>query len=236
MWLVLGDQSGDLLTWMNVYCFDWPETLKMRAIPERGEQSTEGLHRFLRLNRRHRKALERAKTIVLNLFSGGTKTVQFGDVGSGVVILNIDAVTGRDLLNDSAYAWLATLCASGKVCAVLSKPPSGSFREWGSDPRHSYIRGRSHELRFGMHENTQREQLEVDQQSLLVLRSLVLHHLADEARAEGCMLALEHPQDPLRTAENSDNLTSSTTSAKLETPSLWSWPIFENRLRQQEGR
>ena len=225
----------DLVTWMNGCCFDWPETLKMRAIPERGEQSTEGLHRFLRLNRRHRKVLERAKTIVLNLFSGGTKPVQFGDVGSGVVILNIDLVTGRDLLNDAAYTWLATLCASGKVCAVLSKPPAGSFRERGSDRRHSYVRGRSHELRFGVRENTPREQLEVDQQSLLVLRSLVLHHLADEARAEGCMLALEHPLDPLRSVENSDNLTSSTTFAKLEMPSLWSWPTFENRLSRRNG-
>ncbi|CAE7312985.1 RE1, partial [Symbiodinium microadriaticum] len=149
-----GSEKG-LLTWLNTHCSEWPESLKMKAVPDRGDQSDEGVHRFLRLNRRHRKALKRATAIVLNLFSGGMKTVQFGDVGSGVVFLNIDMLLGRDLLDDSAYSWLAALCSSGKVCAVLAKPPSGSFQKRESDASAvRYLRG----------------------------RSLVLHHLADEAR------------------------------------------------------
>ena len=232
-----GSEKG-LLTWLNTHCSEWPESLKMKAVPDRGDQSDEGVHRFLRLNRRHRKALKRATAIVLNLFSGGMKTVQFGDVGSGVVFLNIDMLLGRDLLDDSAYSWLAALCSSGKVCAVLAKPPSGSFQKRESDASAvRYLRGRSGDSRFGVHENAPQEQQLVEQQSLLLLRSLVLHHLADEARSEGCMFALEHPQDPQRMkVPASPESVAPGVRESGQAPSIWSWPILEDRWKHQKDQ
>ena len=109
--------------------------------------------------------------------------------------LNIDAPLGRDLMDESAAR------SSGKVGAVLASPPTGSFRKSVFDSelgKMRYLRGQSAESRFGMASNLDSEQRWVDQQSVLLLRTLVLHRLADEARAEGCLLSLKHSGNPSR--------------------------------------
>ena len=204
-----------LIEWIQDFYKDWPEPLKMRAIPSREEQQDEHAHTFLKLNRRHRKALQRAETIVLHLFSGDSKVLNFADQGSNVVTLNIDVLLGRDLMDESAYSWLAALCSSGKVGAVLASPPTGSFRKRVFDyelGKMRFLRGSTAESRFGMDSNLESDQQYVDQQSVLLLRTLVLHHLADEARKEGCMLSLRHFGNPSRSCSpspGSSNLESS---------------------------
>ena len=225
-----------LIEWIQDFYKDWPEPLKMRAIPSREEQQDEHAHTFLKLNRRHRKALQRAETIVLHLFSGDSKVLNFADQGSNVVTLNIDVLLGRDLMDESAYSWLAALCSSGKVGAVLASPPTGSFRKRVFDyelGKMRFLRGSTAESRFGMDSNLESDQQYVDQQSVLLLRTLVLHHLADEARKEGCMLSLRHVGNPSRSYSPLPGSSNLESSPRDRAPSLWSWPQFANRLQEE---
>ena len=225
-----------LIEWIQDFYKDWPEPLKMRAIPSREEQQDEHAHTFLTLNRRHRKALQRAETIVLHLFSGDSKVLNFADQGSNVVTLNIDVLLGRDLMDESAYSWLAALCSSGKVGAVLASPPTGSFRKRVFDyelGKMRFLRGSTAESRFGMDSNLESDQQYVDQQSVLLLRTLVLHHLADEARKEGCMLSLRHFGNPSRSCSPLPGSSNLESSPRDRAPSLWSWPQFADRLQEE---
>ena len=183
------------------------------------------------LNRRARKALMKAKRIVLHVFSGRTKPVEFG-LSSDVAVLNLDALYGANVLDDRVYAAAAALCGTGKVDAVVGGPPRGTIsilREKGGagipggpDGGPRPVRGRTGMLRFGLPTNTAEEQRKVDEHTVLITRFIVLHHVADEANPGGAMCALENPEDPLNYLPESRK--------HSEIPSLWAWPEVTSLL------
>ena len=86
------------------------------------------------MNRRHRRAVDRAQTVILQLFSGSDKGLQLEGLGTKVVILKVDERVNRDVLDEKTYAWLAALCSSGKVGAVVACPPTDTFKKvWADD-------------------------------------------------------------------------------------------------------
>ena len=186
-----------LLEWVRKLSPEGPERILAQAIPARtiGEPSGERVP----FNRHVRRAVQKARGVVIHLFSGGTKPREFGNMPHDVYVLNVDLKQSQDLLHELTYQWLATLCRSGKVVAVIGGPPCRTFsvlRERGSEdggPRP--LRAREGHERFGLENLTADEQYQADKHSVLIFRMLVLHHIADEASTDGCMLGLEGPSD-----------------------------------------
>ena len=181
---------------------------------------------FMSLNRRGRKALARSRHIVLHLFSGKTSVETVSSFGHRTTVLNVDVLKGRDLLDESTFSWLATLCASGRVAAVVASPPRSTYnceKEVGVNGGGLRLRrGRTDGTRFGLASNSPEEQKAVEDESVLLFRTFVLHHLADESRDDGSLLVLEQPQDPLKYMSED--------CCKDEVPSVWAWPEIRNLL------
>ncbi|CAE7285156.1 RE1, partial [Symbiodinium microadriaticum] len=110
-----------LLEWVRKLSPEGPERILAQAIPARtiGEPSGERVP----FNRHVRRAVQKARGVVIHLFSGGTKPREFGNMPHDVYVLNVDLKQSQDLLHELTYQWLATLCRSGKVVAVIGGPP-----------------------------------------------------------------------------------------------------------------
>ncbi|CAE7401736.1 unnamed protein product, partial [Symbiodinium microadriaticum] len=142
-------RETDLINWLRESFGDWPEHLLQKALPVRCEGVPEGAQSFLALNRRSRRAIDKADSVILHLSSGKDSGFKLEGEGSKVVVVRIDEKIGRDLLNEQSYAWLATLCSSGKVSAVVAHPPSETFkRVWGAvgEGQGPWVKGRDHAM------------------------------------------------------------------------------------------
>ncbi|OLQ05239.1 Copia protein [Symbiodinium microadriaticum] len=221
---VWGTES-ELLEWLRGSFGDWPEHLVRRALPARCDEAPAGSHAFMSMNRRHRRAVDRADDVILHLFAGGEKGLQVEGLGTKTVILRVDERVRRDLLDEKTYMWLATLCSSGKVSAVVANPPSSTFKHvWANDgveKGFKGLRGSTGEMRFGLGENSVEEQMSVDDQTVLLLRTLTLHHLAHLARDGGCMVVLQHP-------DRADDGDPGGADLERREPGWWLWPEFSS--------
>ena len=221
----------DLAIWLKDRFPEAPDWLLLRSLPVKCSVGSKGPYDFPGLNRRGRKALRKAKHVVLHVFSGKTKPLEFS-LGSDVVVVNLDVLLGSNILDERVYAAAAALCGTGKVDAVLGGPPCSTnslLRErgvasplGGSDGGPRPVRGRTGMLRFGLPSNTPEEQKKVEEQTILVTRFLTLHHIADFFNPSKALCALENPQDPMTYLPASRK--------HDELPSLWAWPEIEALL------
>ena len=159
-----------------------PDWLVVRSLPVPGFAPVTSPYHIPGLNRRSRKALKKAEHVVVHMFSGRTKPLEFR-LGGDTVVVNVDALCQRDLLDERVFASLIALCMAGKVDAVIGGPPCGTnspFREQARAPDNGDggpqpIRGRTGNLRYGLPTNTEAEQKLVEDHSVLVTRFLVVH-------------------------------------------------------------
>ena len=125
-----GDQEDEspwgsdcqLATWLRNQFPQAPDWLLLRSMPVRDVLHQQSLYHVPGLNRRGRKAIRRAKHIVLHVYSGRTKPVEFS-LGSDVAVVNLDVLFGTNVLDERVYAAAAALCSTGKVDAVVGGPP-----------------------------------------------------------------------------------------------------------------
>ena len=92
------------------------------------------------LNRRMRKRLQRAKTVIIHLFSGTETQVWDMHGEEDMVFLNIEIKKGMDLHNDHLFGFLEQLCQTGKVRGLFAGPPCRTvsllrFRQEEGGPR-----------------------------------------------------------------------------------------------------
>ena len=227
----LGGSDLELARWLKERFPEAPDWLLLRSLPIRRGYTGPSPYHIPGLNRRARKALVRAKHIVLHVFSGRTKPVEFA-LGSDVAVVNLDVLCGANMLDERVYASAAALCGTGKVDAVIGGPPcctnsilhergAGDVK-LGGDGGPRPVRGRTGLLRFGLPTNTVSEQRQVEEHTILVTRFLTLHHVADEANPRGAMCAMENPDDPTTylPASRQHN----------EIPSVWAWPEILSML------
>ena len=66
-------------------------------------------------NRHHRRKVQRAKTLVVHLFSGDDPKFWMAQEKNGVVIICIELSKGADLRNSHLYGWLEQLARGGKL-------------------------------------------------------------------------------------------------------------------------
>ena len=164
------------------------------------------------LNRRIRRRLSKASSILVHLFWG----VQSWKLGKGQVVLEIEESRGLDLLNDELFSFLVKLVLEGKVRGIIAGPPCTTFsRARSRSPGPRVLRARYGSSRFGLPGLTSIEKAQLERDNLLILRMLYLIHVAQEVTIQGCFVAIEHPRDP-------SLLDGSVRDAGL--PSLWEWP------------
>ena len=161
------------------FAADFPE------VPARLVERIPGLVHWdphmLPLNRRMRKRIQRAKTIILHLFSGTDTTIWDTHGEDDMLILNIELKRGQDLHNDHLFGFLEQLCQSGRVRGVYAGPPCRTVtllrfqQEEGGPPP---LRAREGPERFGLPWLTEKQQEEADGDSVLWLRTLQLMTVA----------------------------------------------------------
>ena len=155
---------------------------------------------FLGTNRRLRKRFESCESLVIHLFSGpdqGWWKKRLDSSKRSVLCLDKEAGADQDLLSDSVIGYLAELCESGKVDAVLGGPPCRTvsklrFRRPGPPP----LRSRTGPERFGLTGLTDGQRELAVSDAVLWFRQLWLFTLTQEARNEKVMFLKENPRDP----------------------------------------
>ena len=106
-------------------------------------------------NRRQRKKVMEASTLVLHVFSGKQTRVWSDMEENGLVILCVELEKGANLLNDDLYGWLEYLARRGKFDMIIGGPPcrSVSLQRHRGDGGPRPVRGRYngyHNSRFGL--------------------------------------------------------------------------------------
>ena len=150
-------------------------------------------------NRRIRRQVERAETVVLNLFSGPNTKVWTSHGQKGLLFLNIEILKGQDLHETNLFGYLETQARFGRFAMITAGPPckTVSFCRFGhvDDGGPPPLRAREGPLRFGLEGITPAQQEEADGDSVLWIKTLWLIHLARGSRGDLCYMG-EQPRDP----------------------------------------
>ena len=151
-------------------------------------------------NRRQRKKVMEASTLVLHVFSGKQTRVWSDMEENGLVILCVELEKGANLLNDDLYGGLEYLARRGKFDMIIGGPPcrSVSLQRHRGDGGPRPVRGRYngyHNSRFGLVTNNETEQKLVDEDTTLWIRFLWLIYLGRIGNPT-CEAGIEQPEDP----------------------------------------
>ena len=161
------------------------------------------------LNRRTRRQVDRAETVILNLFSGPNNKVWTSHGQKGLLILNVEIMKGTDLHESNLFGYLETQARFGRFSAIFAGPPckTVSFCRFGhqQDGGPPPLRAREGPLRFGLEGLSPDQQEEADGDSILWIKTLWLIHLSRGARNDLCFM-LEQPRDPAEWKEDDPDL------------------------------
>ena len=135
-------------------------------------------------NRSRRKALMRSKSIIVHLFSGRKEKEALQRLekdGKGHFVMSVDLLAGMDVRNETVWALLLKLAASGRVAAVIGGPPCRTFsilrfRPPGPRPV------RSREQPYGLDDLDTEERRLVNQDTRHFCRFVFLHSAATAGR------------------------------------------------------
>ena len=151
------------------------------------------------INRRTRRQVERAETVVLNLFSGPNTKIWTSHGQKGLLILNVEVLKGTDLLESNFYGYLEAQARFGRFSAIYAGPPckTVSFCRFGHDQDGGPppLRTREGALRFGLPWISPEQQEEADIDSTLWIKTLWLIHLSRGSRSD-FLFMVEQPRDP----------------------------------------
>ncbi len=128
---------------------------------------------------------------------------------------------GQDLLADQPYGHLCQAALDGRVRLVCGGPNcrTWSILRWFPKPNAPLpVRGRSEDLVWGLEALQPAEQLNVDNDSLLVLWLMFLISLMKKHTQVSTASFLEHPQDPVECSES---------PSAHRCSSLWATKVFQ---------
>ena len=151
------------------------------------------------INRRTRRQVERAETVVLNLFSGPNTKIWTSHGQKGLLILNVEVLKGTDLLESNFYGYLEAQARFGRFSAIYAGPPckTVSFCRFGHDQDGGPTTSESERggLEIGLFWISPEQQEEADIDSTLWIKTLWLIHLARGSRSD-FLFMVEQPRDP----------------------------------------
>ena len=169
----------------------------------------------LPLNRKRRRQIEKAKTLVIYAFSGPEDKQWCRLENNGTVVVCLDLLTNHNLLDPHLSGWLEHILRTRGADVFLSSPPcrSTSLCRHRNDDGPKPLRGVVGEERFGLPTLSDHQQQQADMDSILWLKSLYWIWLGSQTNpAMKCVV--ESPQDPNQWCKSLDQ----------EVPSFWKWP------------
>ena len=171
------------------------------------------------LNRRQRKRIAEAKSLVVHLFSGKQTSLWTSCEREGHVVLCVELQKGLDMHNRALVSYLEDLFRSGKVDMLLAGPPcrSVSLSRFRDDDGPPPIRGRDGMTRFGLPIISWANKQLCDQDSLLWLRLLWFCYVGRQANVD-MEIGIEQPSDP------EEFLPETRLRPQYGFPSFLSWP------------
>ena len=216
---------GALREWVTQAYSDLPSRLTQALIPAKAVKASDS-----GLNRHTRRKLQRG-SVMINVFPGGPSW----EHPTGKHSISLDVAKGRDILNDGLFVYLLELARRGLVESLVGAIPRESFVVTSSEGV-EILRTSSGVERFGVSTLEAQDQQRVDEESVRILRCLVLSEVAftglgrrmaghvDPTVVNKLFLCLEHPDD----AEEATVILSDTL------PSIWCWPEVQD-LAQRWG-
>ena len=179
-------------------------------------------------NRHVRRRVERAKALVIHLFSGPKDQFWKRDWPEGVEVLTVDSrADPRQNLHDPVvWAYLVHLVTTKRILGLVGGPPCRSvsrLRHNGPGPRP--VRGRG-PRRFGLENLSESETQLVHGDGALFLKQLSLYDLAKESEINGGVMVgflLESPEDPLSYDDRIPDC-----------PSFWDWEELKEFQRNHQ--
>ena len=185
-----------------------------------GETNWQGA--WLAFNRKKRRLVERAKTLVIYAFSSSKCQDWVTLEKSGVAVVCLDLLLGHNLLEPNLSGWLESVIESRGVDVWMLSPPcrSTSLCRHRQDDRSKPLRGVDEE-RFGLRSLSETQQAETDQDSILWLKSLYWMRSSHQT-GRPVKYILENPMDPNEWK----------TDSSVIYPSFWKWK--ETKKIQQE--
>ena len=217
------DASLLLMTWMKKVFPDLPDEVVLKTIPDlSGPVNTEELP----WNRRRRRRIEKARKVVLHLFSGPDEK-EWRIEGAETLCVDVLINPKSDVMRDNTFKYLLSLAASGVVVAVIGGPPCRTtspcrFKQPGPRP----LRDAGNPYRKP--ELTEREAELVVGDAAMWFRMALVYMVADKSRPttwKGTLYAVEQPQDPSEYREDG-----------IPYFSMWQteeWKIFEKVFEMQ---
>ena len=151
----------------------------------------------LPLNRRRRRQVMRAKTLVFNVFSGPDEKQWLKQGKNGVVVVCLDILLNCNLHDGNMAGWIEEVIQSRGVDLWLAGPPCRtiSLLRHKQDDGPKPLRGGREEFRFGLPGLNQQRQQQADDDSTLWLRNLWWMWL-NKMHHPGAKNLIEQPQDP----------------------------------------
>ena len=169
----------------------------------------------LTLNRKIRRKVEKAKTLVIYAFSGPEDKEWCRLESNGTVVLCLDLLMNHNLLDPHLSGWLEHVLRTRGADVFLSSPPcrTTSLCRHRQDSGPKPLRGVHGDERFGLATLSAFLQQKTDLDSILWLKSLYWIWLGFQTNPMMKCL-VESPQDPNQWCKSLDT----------QVPSFWKWP------------
>ena len=187
-----------------------PDDVMERVVPWLGMLESESMGSKLPWNRHKRRRLAKAKHIIIHCFSGPNQAYwdrQCGTSTTEVLCVDTSCTTPANLHDAAVFGYLLTLCASGRVRAILGGPPcrTVSALRYQGDKGPGVLRNEAHP--YGLPTLSPADHELVVGDSILMFRFWSLLIMAEEVRpveAPPTQFYMEQPEDPARYRSQED--------------------------------
>ena len=179
-----------------------PEEIMMKLVPRLEAVKSEMFGSMLPWNRHKRRRLQKAKHVVLHVFSGDNPQYwerQLSTANTEVLCVDLQGGCHANLLDKHVYGFLLTIAASGKLRALLGGPPCRTVSALRSQGDGGPGELRTEEHPYGLPTLSMADMEKVQNDSILFFRFLSLYAVAKEVQLPSDpspQLILEQPRDP----------------------------------------
>eukprot|EP00435_Cladocopium_sp_Y103_P067668 s1206_g30.t1 len=182
---------------------DLPEEILGKLVPHLDAMNSEQFGSLVPWNRHKRRRLQRARNVVLHVFSGDNPQFWERNLSTSTTeVLCVDLQGGgikANLLDKHVYAFLLTVAASGRLRILLGGPLCRTVSALRSQDDGGPGELRSEEWPYGLPDLSMADAEKVQNDSILFFRYLSLYVVAEEVRLPQdpkTEFILEQPRDP----------------------------------------
>ena len=207
---------------------DLPDAICQKVAPAVIEVDAEQLP----WNRGLRRRIQRARRVILHLYSGKDQKTWQVLQDSSTVVVCLDRVINpkMDMLNDHVFLFLMQLAARGSIHAIIGGPPcrTVSACRYADDNGPKPVR--SEQEPYGLSSLSPQQRSWVEDDVVLMFRMKLLYMTATQNKPSWCdqvLFAMEQPQDPKEYRSEED-------VKKHQYMSVWrtaAWRAFQEKYQ-----